>query len=316
MSSLSGNSNDPGTAGATGENDSSQGVGVLGLSSSGDGVRAVSRTGNGVSSFSDSNVAVFANAATGDGVVGVTGSPAKSGVFGSNTATAPASSPGGSGVFGLTVAPGAAGVFGANNATAGRGVQGNGPEVGVGGFSQNGVAVLAQSAHVGIKAQAPLAGRFEGDVEVTGDIRLVNGDCAEDFDVAWGTIPTPGTVVSLAPDGAVGPSLGAYDTRVAGVVAGAGRYQPAIVLDRHDDPRESDRPRVPVALFGKVICKVDASTSPIRAGDLLTTSEREGYAMAASPEVDRGRLVGAVIGKALAGLADGLGELPVLVGLK
>ena len=59
-------------------------------------------------------------------------------------------SPAGIGVFGVTVVPGAAGVFGANNTTAtgpgsGRGVQGNGPEAGVGGFSPAGTGVLAQS---------------------------------------------------------------------------------------------------------------------------------------------------------------------------
>jgi hypothetical protein len=81
-----------------------------------------------------------------DGAVATTGSSSKSGLFGRNNSTSAADAPGGSGVFGLTVAPGAAGVFGANNGTGkGRGVQGNGPEAGVGGFSDAGSGVVAQS---------------------------------------------------------------------------------------------------------------------------------------------------------------------------
>jgi hypothetical protein len=34
-----------------------------------------------------------------------------------------------------------------------------------------------------------LAGYFEGDVEVTGDIRLTNADCAEDFDIGLDVVP-------------------------------------------------------------------------------------------------------------------------------
>ncbi|WP_433355486.1 hypothetical protein ACQP25_16865 [Microtetraspora malaysiensis] len=79
-----------------------------------------------------------------------TTSSAKAGVFGRNDGTVapPPGSPGGAGVFGLTVVPDAAGVFGANNNLAsGRGVQGNGAEAGVSGFSDNGNGVLAHSNH-------------------------------------------------------------------------------------------------------------------------------------------------------------------------
>jgi hypothetical protein len=31
--------------------------------------------------------------------------------------------------------------------------------------------------------KAPVAGYFEGEVHVTGDIKLLNADCAEDFDI-------------------------------------------------------------------------------------------------------------------------------------
>jgi len=93
---------------------------------------------------------VIGDSSNDDGVLGIAKSAAKSGVFGSNESTKPASAPGGSGVFGLTLAPGAAGVFGANNSpnaqgNGGRGVQGNGPDAGVGGFSEEGKGVLGQS---------------------------------------------------------------------------------------------------------------------------------------------------------------------------
>jgi hypothetical protein len=68
----------------------------------------------------------------------------------------------------------------------------------VGGFSDQGTGVLAQSGRMGIRAQAPIAGRFEGDVEVTGDVRLLGADCAEDFDVVDVTAAEPGTVMVLA----------------------------------------------------------------------------------------------------------------------
>jgi hypothetical protein len=91
-------------------------------------------------------IGVAGTSDTGDGVQGISRSSAKSGVFGRNDSTAAATAPAGSGVFGLTVAVGGVGVFGTNNSNSkGRGVQGNGPEVGVGGFSDQGSGVLAQS---------------------------------------------------------------------------------------------------------------------------------------------------------------------------
>ena len=39
---------------------------------------------------------------------------------------------------------------------------------------------------------------------------------------------------------------------------------------------------MPIALIGKVYCKVDANYSSIEIGDLLTTSDTPGYAMKAA----------------------------------
>jgi hypothetical protein len=159
------------------------------------------------------------------------------------------------------------------------------------------------------------AGFFVGNVEVKGtlsatvDILLANADGAEDFDLAAGAAPEPGTVMVLDRDGSVRPSDGAYDPRVAGVISGAGTYRPALRLDH----RESGRTRVPIALFGKVWCKADATAGPIELGDLLTTAPRPGHAMTAA---DRPRSFGAVLGKALAGLPAGTGLVPILVALQ
>jgi len=92
----------------------------------------------------------------------------------------------------------------------------------------------------------------------------------------------------------------------AGVVAGAGTLKPAVVLQRIP----SKTPRSPIALVGKVFCKVDATFGAIVAGDLLTTSTTPGHAMKAS---DKLRAFGAVVGKALAGLDAGTGLIPILV---
>jgi hypothetical protein len=62
-----------------------------------------------------------------------------------------------------------------------------------------------------------------------------------------------------------------------------------------------------------VWCRAEADSGPIGIGDLLTTSGTPGHAMRAG---DPGRAFGAVIGKALAGLASGRGLIPVLVALQ
>ena len=64
--------------------------------------------------------------------------------------------------------------------------------------------------------------------------------------------------------------------------------------------------------MGKVYCKVDARQSSIEIGDLLTTSSTKGYAMKAE---DPMKAFGAVIGKALGSIKQGLGMIPVLVAL-
>jgi hypothetical protein len=140
-----------------------------------------------------------------------------------------------------------------------------------------------------------------------GDIEFLNADVAEEFEIhaedTGGAVP--GTVMVLEDSGRLKPCSEAYDSRVVGIIAGAGQFRPGIVLDRN-----GGRNRRAIALIGKTYCYVDAAAGPIRVGDMLTTSPLAGHAMRAS---DRQKAFGAVIGKALEPLSEGIGLIPVLV---
>lgn len=142
-----------------------------------------------------------------------------------------------------------------------------------------------------------------------GDVLLEGADCAEDFDAAGEQLPDPGSVVVIDESGALRESTEAYDKKVAGIVSGAGEYRHGLVLDK----RTSDEGRIPVALMGKVFCKVDAQYSPIEVGDLLTSSPTPGHAMKA---MDSLRAFGCVMAKALRPLREGRGMIPVLIALQ
>jgi hypothetical protein len=254
---------------------------------------------------------VYGLATNGQGVVGE--SVNRIGVLGvierAQTTGAPA------GVFGL--ADRSAGVIGVStqwhgvygetkSSNGGAGVTGQGTNIGVRGISPNGIAVLGQG-----KTAGSFEGKVQvkGDVEVSGDIRLTNADCAEEFDIAATEGVDPGTVMVLGSEGALHPSERAYDKRVAGIVSGAGTYRPALVLDQ----QQNGENRLPIALMGKVFCKVDASLGAVEIGDLLTTSPTPGHAMKAADPL---KAFGAVIGKALRPLEAGQGLIPVLVSLQ
>jgi hypothetical protein len=204
-----------------------------------------------------------------------------------------------------------------------------GDKVAIAGFSVSGLGLFASSEEgTALFAKGtPRAAEFEGDIKVTGgaeltggirvggnlvvdgDIQLSGADYAEDFDVVDPAGAGPGTVMVLDDSGGVRVSDTAYDRRVAGVVSGAGEYRPAVILD-HDGTRSD---RHPLALMGKVYCRVDATTSAIAIGDLLTTSSTPGHAMKAD---DRAQAFGAVLGKALQSISAGLGVVPILVTLQ
>jgi hypothetical protein len=291
MANLVGDASDPNVAAVHGKH-ASTASGVFGESDVGPGVHGVSRG----TDPNQMGVGVFAEA-EGTGVFAV--SKGFMGVFATS-----ASSTGGHGVMGQATG-GGAGVVG--ESTKG---------IGVFGSTETG-----ETAIKGVHKGQGLAGFFEGhvsvtrslnvngDVSVSGDVALAGADVAEQFGVSGGVDVAPGCVVVLDGDDRVRVSDKPYDRRVAGVVSGAGHYRPAVVLDHV----EGDAARHPVAMTGKVWCLVEADSSPVGVGDLLTSSPVAGHAMRAT---DERRAFGAVIGKSLRPLKSGRGLVPVLVALQ
>jgi hypothetical protein len=182
-----------------------------------------------------------------------------------------------------------------------------------GGFSANGVSIFENNVlmHGDVICNGNIIGNQNAaKTTITCfDVILGGGDCAEDFDVQETTGIEPGMVMVIDMSGTLRPCDEAYDKRVAGVISGAGDYKPGIVLDK----RDSGSNRQPIALFGKVYCKVDANCSAIEIGDLLTTSPTIGHAMRAQ---DPSRAFGTVIGKALGAMSAGTGSIPMLISLQ
>jgi len=209
------------------------------------------------------------------------------------------------------------------------GVFGESPDLGVVGIADKAEGIGVYGGSIGGKgigvvgeAGSGLAGKFIGNVEVTGninghatstitcfDVSLIGQDCAEDFDLAEGDSVSPGTVMIINNEGALQACQEAYDRRVAGIVSGAGDCKPGITLGK----RSSKSNRMPIALVGKVYCKADAQYGHINIGDLLTTSSTPGHAMKADDPL---KAFGAVIGKALRPLTAGEGLIPILVALQ
>jgi hypothetical protein len=177
--------------------------------------------------------------------------------------------------------------------------------------SDKGIGVDARSNYgIGIYGKGgSYAGYFDGIVMVTGDVQLHNADCAEEFEARDAENTEPGTVMVIDAEDTVCPSTEAYDKCAVGVVSGAGEFKPGLVLGSQSGKKN----RLPIALTGRVFCKVDAGKDPIRRGDLLTTSDTPGHAMKAS---DLARAFGAVIGKALQPLDSGQGLIQILVTLQ
>lgn len=172
------------------------------------------------------------------------------------------------------------------------------------------------NGNVGIGTPSPSAKlHVVGNTTITGNITVDGNIAAKYQDVAeWVDSAEPleaGTVVivDVTARNRVMAAAGAYDTRVAGAVS----PQPGLVLG------EAGPGRVLVAQSGRVRVKADASFGAIRPGDLLVTSPTKGYAMRSKAVRVAGRLLhqpGTVIGKALEPLADGRGEILVLLTLQ
>lgn len=142
-------------------------------------------------------------------------------------------------------------------------------------------------------------------------LEILGADVAERFPTSDAV--EPGHVVMIDADapGQLCLARGAYNTRVAGVVSGAGDLPVGAVLGNLPGVDRESAP--PVALSGRVWTWCDAADAAINAGDLLTTSDTPGHAMKA---VDADRRSGAIIGKAMSSLPAGQkGLVLVLVNL-
>jgi hypothetical protein len=98
--------------------------------------------------------------------------------------------------------------------------------------------------------------------------------------------------------------LGVYSTRPSVLAVGKHRLGDSLAGE------------VPVALLGVVPTRVTVQNGPIRAGDLLTTSSRPGYAMRAPHVAVNGITIystGTILGKALTPLKGGQGIIEVLL---
>jgi hypothetical protein len=279
------------------------GNGVHGESTSGSGVFGTSQTGTGigVSGTSGSGAGVTGTSDSGAGVTGTSDSGAGVTATSNSGAAITATSNSGSGIeVNVTAGEGYAVIARVTGTGVGVAVYGeykgiNGVGEGYGGYFIGHVFV-SHDLYV------------RGDVVVDGDVVLPNQDCAEDFEILGNKDVEEGSVLVIASSGALKLSDEPYDKRVAGVVSGAGEFKSGIILGR----RPQWKNRKPVALVGRVYCKVDARYSPIEIGDLLTTSATPGHAMKA----ENLRAFGAVIGKAMEGLESGQGLIPILVALQ
>ncbi|MEE9296173.1 MAG: hypothetical protein V3W34_14600 [Phycisphaerae bacterium] len=160
-----------------------------------------------------------------------------------------------------------------------------------------------------------LDGNYNGTGEgrVITDVLEIKGgsDLSERFDIhaPRGTVE-PGMIVCIDVEqpGRLVVSQNAYDRTVAGIVSGAGGVKPGMLMGQSGTEADG---QYPVALSGRVYCRVDASNGPIQPGDLLTTSATSGHAMKVT---DYDRAQGAIIGKAMSKATDGL--VLVLVSLQ
>jgi hypothetical protein len=219
------------------------------------------------------------------------------------------------------------GVYGyASNSGAGEsyGVYGRGG-VGVYGWSTSGTGygVYAENTNAdgtglyAVGGANGYAAEFDGRVRILSGGRLLTpvleitgADLAEQF--PFSEAAEPGMVVAINQNSAGKLSLarGAYNRRVAGIVAGANDFSTGLVLGKDG---EDDTLKLPVALTGRVYCRADATKGPIEPGDLLTTSDVPGHAMKVT---DYTRAQGAILGKAMSSLESGKGLVLVLVSLQ
>lgn len=211
------------------------------------------------------------------------------GVLGDNFAS---DASGGSGVLGQAFGTNATGVRGIAGATSGNsvGVQG----LALSADGAGGVFINRASGTILVGAAGPsIAPVFRvdgtGRVLANGGFRPFGADFAEEMAVSGDRSryePGDFLVIDASHDGRLTLSVSPYSTLVAGVYS----THPGVVGSPHR-----------------------TENGPIGTGDLLVTSSMPGRAMKGT---DRARMLGAVVGKALAPLRSGAGVIQVLVTLQ
>ena len=150
----------------------------------------------------------------------------------------------------------------------------------------------------------------DGTVTIPKLVSSVGAGVAERFQITTKEVPK-GSVLVIDDEhpGELKLSDRAYDTRVAGINKGVNGANPGLILSQQGVAAGGQD----VALSGRVYALADASSGPIRPGDLLTTSAVPGHAMKVT---DSARALGAIIGKAMSPLEQGRGMILVLVSLQ
>ena len=145
--------------------------------------------------------------------------------------------------------------------------------------------------------------KVQGGEGVVGVNGIKVHDYAEILDLATREGIRAGSVVAWDPDASgLVPASGSNARRVVGVISGAGKFRPGMVIGSREDGSKD----FPVAVSGVVYVRVSGEAGSVEPGDLLVPSSAAGVGMRAA---DPRGTAGTVFGKALepwSGAGEGL----------
>jgi len=274
------------------------GIGVYALATGGNNNTGVYAEGDGPNSYgvyaytsggSSDGVYAYTIGSGSHGVIAVTNGPTSYGLYGatsgdnSDGVIAVTNGANSHGLVGYTYGPGAWGVYANSNQS-------------VGLYASTGVPNVY--------------GIYTPNYIYAKGTMIPSSDVAEYMPVTENV--TPGTVMVIGEDGKLQPSTTEYDSTVAGIIS----TSPGVILGTNNNGNPGEQI---IAVAGRVPCKVDATKASIHAGDLLTTSDKPGYAMKAMPDLINGHKYypdGTILGKAIGTLDSGIGTIEVIVTLQ